>query len=79
MDGLLLVFDIENIWSIFVIGVLVLIVFSVIISLGYKKKFIYVLVVGNKIKYVYELYIFKFRLIVKKYIGVDRVYLRGFY
>lgn len=79
MDGLLSAFDAENIWSISVTGVLALIVFSAIISLGYKKKFTYVLVVGNKTKNVYELHTSKSRLIAKKYTGVDRVYPRGFY
>lgn len=79
MDGLLTNFDPENIWSISVTGALALMLFIAIISLGYKKKFTYVLIVGTNKKSVFEYQTTRSRLIVKNHTGVDKAYPRGFY
>jgi len=79
MDGLLTSFDPENIWSISVTGALAFILFIAIISLGYKKKFTYVLIVGANKRLVYEYQTKRSRLIVKNHTGVDKTFPRGFY
>ena len=79
MDGLLTNFDPENIWSISVTGTLAIILFAAIISLGYKKKFTYVLIVGADKRSVFEYQTTRSRLIVKNHTGVDKTYPRGFY
>ncbi|MFA7417399.1 MAG: hypothetical protein WCZ19_02560 [Acholeplasma sp.] len=79
LDGLVTNFDLENIWSISVTGVLALMVFVAILTLGFRKKFTFVLVVGKKNKTVYELSTTKSRLIVKNHVSTDKAYPRGLY
>ena len=79
MDGFLTSFSAPNIWSISVTGVCAVVLFVAIISLGYKKKFTYVLIVGDKDAKVYELNTHKSRLLVRNHIGIERVYPRGIY
>ncbi len=79
MDGLLTNFNPENIWSISVTSALAFMLFVAIISLGYKKKFTYVLIVGANKRKVYEYQTTRSRLIVKNHTGVDKIYPRGFY
>lgn len=79
MDGFLTNFDAENIWSISVTGALAFMLFIAIISLGYKKKFTYVLITGESKRFVFEYQTTRSRLIVKNHTGVDKAYPRGFY
>ncbi len=74
-DGL----KVENIWSISVTVFVGLIVLYGIISLGYKKKFSFVLIVG-KAKKVYKMTTTKSRLLVEKALnGPYQVNPRGVY
>ncbi|WP_162146826.1 hypothetical protein [Acholeplasma granularum] len=79
MDGFLTSFDPENIWSISVTGVFAVIIFIGIISLGYKKKFSYILILGTNVRKVFVLSTTKSRVLVNKIIGLNELYPRGIY
>jgi len=79
IDGVITQFDSENIWSISVTGIIAALVLISVISLGYRAKFTFVVVVGSKHKKVYELDASRSRLLAKKYLAVDLVYPRGIY
>jgi len=79
IDGFITQFDSENIWSISVTGVIAVIVLLSVISLGYRARFTFVVVVGTKERKVYELDASRSRLLAKKYLAVDLVYPRGIY